>query len=76
MFRPAALLLSLSLACSAHAGEVQVAVAANFSAPMKEIAAQFERDTGHKVQASFGSTGKFYTQIQNKERHMMLEVPF
>jgi molybdate transport system substrate-binding protein len=44
---------------------VQVAVAANFTAPMKEIAAQFEQATGHKVQASFGATGKFYAQIKN-----------
>ena len=49
----------------AEAGEVRVAVAANFAAPMKEIAAQFQADTGHTVQASFGSTGKFYAQIRN-----------
>nr|WP_241673192.1 molybdate ABC transporter substrate-binding protein [Lacisediminimonas profundi] len=49
----------------AHAGEVQVAVAANFTAPMKRIAAQFEQETGHKVVASFGATGAFYAQIRN-----------
>ena len=65
MFRVAALLCALSLANPAHADEVQVAVAANFSAPMKQIAARFEQDTGHKVLASFGATGKFYAQIQN-----------
>jgi molybdate transport system substrate-binding protein len=65
MIRLAALLLSLSLVQHARADEVQLAVAANFTAPMKEIAAQFEKDTGHKVQAAFGSTGKFYAQIQN-----------
>lgn len=48
-----------------HAGEVQVAVAANFTAPMKLIAAEFEKNTGHKVQLSFGGTGKFYAQIKN-----------
>jgi molybdate transport system substrate-binding protein len=47
------------------ADEVQVAVAANFTAPMQQIAAGFERDTGHKVALSFGSTGKFYAQIVN-----------
>lgn len=58
--------LSLSLvACSALADEVQIAVAANFTAPIKEIAAAFEKDTGHKVVASFGPTGGFYTQIKN-----------
>ncbi|MES2299141.1 MAG: molybdate ABC transporter substrate-binding protein [Pseudomonadota bacterium] len=64
MFRPIASVL-LFLCGFAHADEVQVAVAANFTAPMKQIAAQFERDTGHKVQASYGATGKFYAQIKN-----------
>lgn len=49
----------------AMADEVQVAVAANFTAPMQAIAAQFEKDTGHTAKLSFGSTGKFYAQIQN-----------
>ena len=49
----------------AHANEVQVAVAANFTAPLQKIAVDFEKETGHKVVASFGSTGKFYTQIKN-----------
>jgi len=53
------------IACAAHAAEVQIAVAANFTAPIKEIAAEFEKDTGHKVVASFGPTGGFYTQIKN-----------
>jgi molybdate transport system substrate-binding protein len=48
-----------------QAGEVSVAVAANFSAPMQKIAAAFEQDTGHKVALSFGSTGRFYAQIRN-----------
>ncbi len=47
------------------AAEVRVAVAANFSAPIKSLAADFERATGHKLLASFGSTGKFYAQIKN-----------
>lgn len=49
----------------ADAGEVRVAVAANFTAPMKQIAALFQADTGHTVQASYGATGKFYAQIRN-----------
>lgn len=48
-----------------HAHEVQVAVAANFTAPMKQIAADFEKDTGHKAMLSFGATGKLYAQIKN-----------
>ncbi len=64
----AAALLSLGLlgiSLPTFAEEVQVAVAANFTAPMKTIAADFEKATGHKVVLSFGSTGKFYTQIRN-----------
>ncbi|ATE61452.1 molybdate ABC transporter substrate-binding protein [Thauera sinica] len=53
------------LACAAHAAEVQIAVAANFTAPIKDIAAEFEKDTGHKVVAAFGPTGGLYTQIKN-----------
>lgn len=48
-----------------QAAEVQVAVAANFTAPMQKIAAEFEKDTGHKALLSFGATGKFYAQIKN-----------
>ncbi len=58
------LVASLVISTSAFADEIQVAVAANFTAPMKLIATDFEKDTGHKVVASFGSTGKFYAQIK------------
>ncbi len=54
-----------TLAPVLRAAEVQVAVAANFNAPMQKIAAAFEADTGHKAVLSFGSTGKFYAQIRN-----------
>jgi molybdate transport system substrate-binding protein len=50
---------------TALADEVQVAVAANFTAPVQAIAKDFEKETGHKLVASFGSTGQFYTQIKN-----------
>lgn len=43
----------------------QVAVAANFSAPMQKIAAAFEQTTGHKAVLSLGATGKFYAQIRH-----------
>lgn len=48
-----------------QADEVQVAVAANFTAPIQAIAADFEKDTGHKLVAAYGATGQFYTQIKN-----------
>lgn len=59
------LVAAMLLSCGAQADEIQVAVAANFTAPMKQIAADFEKDTGHKAQLAFGATGKFYAQIKN-----------
>ncbi|MBA5979154.1 molybdate ABC transporter substrate-binding protein [Pseudomonas sp. MD195_PC81_125] len=66
-FAPACLasLLSVFVLGAAHADEVQVAVAANFTAPIQAIAADFEKDTGHKLVAAYGATGQFYTQIKN-----------
>jgi molybdate transport system substrate-binding protein len=46
------------------AGEVTVAVASNFAAPMERIVAQFQYDSGHTVKVSLGSSGKFYSQIR------------
>ena len=57
--------LTAAIVLPAQADEVQVAVAANFTAPMQQIAAQFEKDTGHKAVLAFGATGKFYAQIVN-----------
>ncbi|NBC47411.1 MAG: molybdate ABC transporter substrate-binding protein [Gammaproteobacteria bacterium] len=59
------LALGLAAAVSVCAEEAQIAVAANFTAPMKAIIALFEDDTGHSVKVSFGSTGKLYAQIKN-----------
>ncbi|WP_426205875.1 molybdate ABC transporter substrate-binding protein [Pseudomonas sp. TWP3-1] len=58
-------LIALCAFGSAQADEVQVAVAANFTAPIQAIAADFEKDTGHKLVAAYGATGQFYTQIKN-----------
>lgn len=65
MKRLAGLLATLLTTAGAHAGEVQVAVAANFTAPMQKIAGAFAQDTGHKAVLAFGATGKFYAQITN-----------
>jgi molybdate transport system substrate-binding protein len=48
-----------------QAEQVQVAVAANFVPPFKEIAVEFQKATGHTAQLSAGSSGKFYAQIKN-----------
>jgi len=46
------------------AGEVNAAVAANFTAPAEQIVALFQKESGHTVKLSFGSSGKFTAQIK------------
>ena len=48
----------------ANAGEVSAAVAANFTEPVKQIVELFQKETGHTVKLSFGSSGKFTSQIK------------
>jgi molybdate transport system substrate-binding protein len=50
-------------AAPALAADTQVAVAANFTEPAKEIAAAFKAKTGHTATLSFGASGQFYTQM-------------
>lgn len=59
------LLAALAAPACAGAGEVRVAVAANFAEPAREIARRFEQRTGHRATLSFGSSGQFYAQIAN-----------
>ena len=73
--KPTRLLTPLSVllfSMSAHAAEVSVAVAANFTAPMNAIVAEFAKDTGHQAKPAFGATGKFYAQIKNGAPFQML----
>jgi molybdate transport system substrate-binding protein len=56
-------LLLLLLSPALYADDILIAVAANFAAPMQDIARQFENQTGHSVKLSYGSSGKFYAQI-------------
>jgi molybdate transport system substrate-binding protein len=49
----------------AKAETLQVAVASNFQGALDSIARSFEEDTGHKIVAISGATGKFYAQITN-----------
>lgn len=50
-------------ASAARAADVQVAVAANFTEPAREIAAAFKARTGNSATLSFGSSGQFYAQM-------------
>lgn len=47
----------------ASAGEVMVAVAANAAEAVEALAEDFERESGHRVTVTVGSTGKLYAQI-------------
>lgn len=61
---PALLLTALAaMTPRVQAGEVLVAVAANFIGPLANIGDGFTAATGHTLKVSSGSTGKFYSQI-------------
>jgi molybdate transport system substrate-binding protein len=64
MSRSALFAAACLLPAVAGAGEVQVAVAANFAGPLAAMAEAFRAATGHTLKASSGATGKFYVQVQ------------
>lgn len=50
---------------SVQAGEVTIAAASDLNFAFKEIVALFEKNTGIHVKLSLGSSGNFFSQIQN-----------
>lgn len=56
-------LAAVLVPAAAQAADTQVAVAANFTEPAREIATAFKAATGHTATLSFGSSGQFYAQI-------------
>src|SRR4051812_15141628 len=58
-----ALLLMFSGLASAQ--ELAVAAAADLNFALREIATNYQQKTGTKLTLSFGSSGNFFTQIQN-----------
>ena len=74
VFLLAVLLLVFGTPCAVRAGEVNVAVAANFTAPMKAIAAAFERETGHTGQTRF----RLFRQVlcADKKRRAFSDISF
>ncbi len=60
----AVLVLFGLMSAPARAGEVSVAVASNFAAPMERIVALFQKESGHTVKVSLGASGKLYAQIK------------
>ena len=50
---------------AALASGCKIAVAANFSAPARDIAALYQKQSGDVVMLSFGASGQFYAQISH-----------
>jgi molybdate transport system substrate-binding protein len=57
--------IALSLASAARSEEIRVAAAADLKFAMQDVAAQFEKQTGAKVDVTYGSSGNFFSQLQN-----------
>jgi len=64
MFRIIACVLTLGLN-AVYADTVHIAVAANFTQPIKTLKTRFEDTTRHQLIISLGSTGQLYAQIKN-----------
>ena len=66
MLRPLTVFLICLFASSPlRAAELTLAVASNFAAPVKELSAQYQALTGHRLKIAYGSSGKMYAQIVN-----------
>lgn len=61
--KPLLAMILCAVGAAAQAGEVTVAVAANFAAPLERIVQRFTAVTGHTVKTSVGSTGRLYSQV-------------
>jgi molybdate transport system substrate-binding protein len=60
-----ALLILFVTATQARAQNAKVAAAADLQFAMAELASQFEKQSGTKLDVTYGSSGNFFTQIQN-----------
>ena len=50
---------------TADAQEIRVAAAADLKFALDELGAQFAKQTGRRINVSYGSSGNFFAQIQN-----------
>lgn len=56
----------LAWTCAGAAAQsLTVAAASDLQSALPAIASQFEKDTGHEVAITFGSSGNFFAQIRN-----------
>ncbi|MGJ8686435.1 MAG: molybdate ABC transporter substrate-binding protein [Spongiibacteraceae bacterium] len=56
-------LIVTAIPAPVFAGRVHVAAASNFSAPLRDITALFEQQTGHQLVVSLASSAKIVTQL-------------
>jgi molybdate transport system substrate-binding protein len=59
------LLLASQPSGMAAAQELRIAAAADLQFVLQDVSARFQKETSHKVELTFGSSGNFYSQIQN-----------
>jgi molybdate transport system substrate-binding protein len=57
--------VTLLVAGTARAQEIRVAAAADLRFALSELAGQYEKQAGTKVNVTYGSSGNFFAQIQN-----------
>lgn len=57
--------LVVALSATAVADELLVAAASDLQYALPEVASRFEKQTGHKLRITFGSSGNFFSQIAN-----------
>ena len=56
---------AMTTPAQSHAQVLTVAAASDLQSALPVIVAGFERDTGQRVRLTFGSSGNFFTQIEN-----------
>jgi molybdate transport system substrate-binding protein len=52
-------------ALQGHAEEIAIAAASDLNFAIKELVTEYENQSGHRVKLSLGSSGNFYSQLQN-----------
>jgi molybdate transport system substrate-binding protein len=57
--------MCLCLPLVAGAAEIEVAAAADLTFAFKDVVGAFERQTGNRVRLTYGSSGNFFSQIQD-----------
>ena len=55
----------LYFAAATDAAEIKVAAASDLTFVFKDVVAGFEKQTGNRVRLTYGSSGNFFSQIQN-----------